>query len=96
MDEKIPAEPLLQRQEAAWEWGDVVLDSEGSVWQRASPDDQEQGWPWRHGADITYDFVHVLPVVSEGSHREDDPARPLTLLVRQGRPVGMVVVGDDH
>jgi rhodanese-related sulfurtransferase len=71
--------------EPAWQHGDVVLDAAGEVWTRASARDEAQGWPWAHGAATT--LCHGRPYSSEGSSSEEQPVRPLTLLVRSGSAV---------
>jgi len=73
--------------EPVWEPGDVVLDAAATIYQRADEQSVEEGWPWHLGATSTYDLRHNLPVAPEGGHSEDDPVRPLTLLVRRGKAV---------
>jgi hypothetical protein len=76
-----PADPAAEE----WQHGDVVLDDRGLIWTRAHPLHQEQGWPWAFGADTT--LAYGTPYASEGGHPEHAPARPLTLLVRNGKAV---------
>jgi hypothetical protein len=68
-----------------WEHGDVVLDARSRIWTRAREIDAVQGWPWATGADAT--LSHGKPYATEGGHPEEAPARPLTLLVRNGKAV---------
>lgn len=69
-----------------WQPGDVVIDNRGNLYSRASEDDADQGFPWGYvsGATRTADGQAWVP---EGSLEEGFPVRPLTLLVREGRPV---------
>ncbi|MGW5259668.1 hypothetical protein ACWEQG_01755 [Microbispora sp. NPDC004025] len=69
-----------------WQSGDVVLDNRGNLYARASERDAGQGYPWGYvsGATRTVDGQAWVP---EGSLEEGFPVRPLTLLVREGRPV---------
>jgi hypothetical protein len=78
--------------EPAWEESDVVLDANADIWQRACPDDVAQGWPWHLGVDSAWDFRYDIGASGEGGHREDDPVRPLTLLVRRGKAVQTIVM----
>ncbi|MEU5242226.1 hypothetical protein ACH4UR_37240 [Streptomyces lydicus] len=70
--------------EPTWQYGDVVLDAVGEVWTRASTREREQGWPWAHGAATTL-ISQGHPYSTQGGSREDEPVRPLTLLVRNGK-----------
>jgi hypothetical protein len=74
---------LAPREE--WQHGDVVLDARGEIWTRASERDQEKGWPWASGASTT--ISRGLPYAAEGGLSEEAPARPLVLLVRNGKAV---------
>lgn len=76
--------------EPAWLPGDVVLDADGDVWQRASEEDAAAGWPWHQG--VEYVRSHGMVEVPEGATADKELARPLTLLVRAGQPVQTVVV----
>ncbi|MCZ1012052.1 hypothetical protein [Streptomyces lydicus] len=69
--------------ESPWQHGDVVLDAAGRVWTRASAHDEDQGWPWARGAETTR-TVQGRPCCTKGGSTEEAPARPLTLLVRNG------------
>ncbi|MEN4464155.1 hypothetical protein VXE65_19130 [Mycolicibacterium conceptionense] len=72
--------------EPAWQAGDIVLDSAGGIYQRASAEDIADGWAWCEGAEAALDkFGRTY--VPEGSVDEHKPVRPLTLVVRDGRPV---------
>ncbi|WP_149037870.1 hypothetical protein [Kitasatospora sp. MBT63] len=68
--------------------GDLVLDGEGGLYVRASAEDEERGWPWAYASDSGVPLESEQP--NEGTLGEDHPKRPLTLLVRSGRPVGGV------
>lgn len=59
-----------------WRTGDLVIADDGQLWQRANEESVAEGWPW------------APPEGSEGSMHESHPPRPLTLLVRDGKPVG--------
>lgn len=61
-----------------WRVCDVVLDTAGHLWTRSDHPD----WPWDYGAKD----VSTPP---SGSAEEARPPRPLVLLVRGGKPVGM-------
>lgn len=64
--------------------GDHVLDAAGNLWVRASEDDAAKGWAWGYPAESVG--------IAEGAVREGHPARPLVLLIRDGKPVGGVRV----
>ena len=66
--------------------GDVVLDRYGLLWTRADVQDQASGRPWARG--VGAGPALGRPFQAEGDSAEDDPARPLVLLVRDSRPVG--------
>ena len=84
--ERAAADPL----ELAWQSGDIVLDRVGGIYQRASAEDIADGWAWCEGAESALDKFGGT-YVPEGSVDEHLPARPLTLLVRDGRPVQTIV-----
>jgi hypothetical protein len=69
-----------------WQPGDVVLDAQGDLWTRSAQHDVDQGWPWAY----TYGSGRSVP---EGSVSESCPARPLTLLIRGGKPCAITVPG---
>ncbi|MGI5216289.1 hypothetical protein [Nocardia sp. CA-290969] len=77
-----------------WQHGDVVIDDTGYIWQRADDADVARGWPWAHGATVTVRDGH--PISGEGAVEESAPVRPLTLLVRDGKPVNTIVVPRDN
>ncbi|TLF96837.1 hypothetical protein FEK35_27500 [Nocardia cyriacigeorgica] len=79
---------------APWQYGDVVIDDTGYIWSRADDEDVARGWPWAHGATQTVRAGH--PIAGEGSVEESAPVRPLTLLVRNGKPVNTIVVSSDN
>ncbi|QLE71122.1 hypothetical protein FGW37_05455 [Streptomyces rectiverticillatus] len=64
--------------------GDVVMDANGDLWQRARDEDVAKGWPWAYMTEGLGD--------AEGGLEEEHPARPLRLLIRDGRPLGGVQV----
>ncbi|MFB8290626.1 hypothetical protein [Kitasatospora purpeofusca] len=70
--------------------GDLVLDGEGGLYVRASAEDEKRGWPWAYASDSGVPLESEQP--NEGTLGEDHPKRPLTLLVRGGRPVGGVTM----
>lgn len=59
-----------------WRRGDMVVDNAGQVFWRADARSVAEGWPWAHSES------------ADGAVAEDAPRRPLTLLVRDGKPVG--------
>ncbi len=68
-----------------WQPGDIVLDADRGLWCRAEQRDVAQGWPWAYApsrAPRRQD--NNIP---EGAVAEKDPVRPLTLILRDGRPV---------
>ncbi|WP_406318371.1 hypothetical protein OHA77_13365 [Streptosporangium sp. NBC_01639] len=69
-----------------WQPGDLVIDIRGRVFVRASGEDERFGRPWGYPRRDTLD-ISGRPVVPEGAVGEDEPTRPLTLLVRHGRPL---------
>ncbi|GIF75662.1 hypothetical protein [Asanoa siamensis] len=71
--------------EEHWETGDIVLAADRSLWCRAHHDDIAQGWPWAYAAE--YAPRRSGGSVPEGAVEEHVPVRPLTLLLRDGRPV---------
>ncbi|WP_157536194.1 hypothetical protein [Kitasatospora mediocidica] len=67
-----------------WQTGDLVLAADGHLWVRAYPEDVAKGWAWAHSTEQVG--------ASSGAVEEEYPERPLTLLVREGKPVGGVRV----
>ncbi|MEU1813212.1 hypothetical protein [Micromonospora aurantiaca (nom. illeg.)] len=68
-----------------WQTGDIVLAADRALWCRARDEDIAQGWPWAYAGDHAPRSVgDHLP---EGAVEEQRPVRPLTLLLRDGRPV---------
>jgi len=65
-----------------WRTGDLIFDANGDLFQRADEDQVAQGWPWGSAESRS------------GSVDEAHPRRPVTLLVRDGRPIGGVEVDD--
>ncbi|MGN9786943.1 hypothetical protein ACTMTF_36355 [Nonomuraea sp. ZG12] len=85
----VPA-PVVPGVVAAWpeQWqpGDLVIDIRGRMFVRASGEDEGFGRPWGYPRHDTLD-MSGRPVVPEGAVEEHEPIRPLTLLVRHGRPL---------
>ncbi|MET8870127.1 hypothetical protein ABZW11_44945 [Nonomuraea sp. NPDC004580] len=76
-----------------WQPGDLVVDADGRLFSRAGADDQARGLPWARPRDVARrDDGGVL--VPDGEVGEQTPARPLTLLLRDGRPVLPAVPAD--
>jgi antitoxin (DNA-binding transcriptional repressor) of toxin-antitoxin stability system len=67
--------------EENWQPGDVVLAADAAIWTRATARSIGCGWPWRLGA------RGPAGVIPDGRQAEDEPVRPLTLLVRDGKAV---------
>lgn len=65
-----------------WRTGDLILDAAGGLFQRADEDQVAEGWPWGYAES------------SSGSVEEGHPRRPLTLLVRDGKPIGGTEIDD--
>jgi hypothetical protein len=66
-----------------WREGDVVLDADGLIWERGDPKDIIAGRAWLLiGFDMGYQVAS-----------DDEPMRPLTLLVRDGKPYPTVPGG---
>ncbi|MEU8360132.1 hypothetical protein AB0C27_29385 [Nonomuraea sp. NPDC048882] len=77
-----------------WQPGDLVVDADGALFTRAGAgEDAERGLPWGRPAEVTRrddGGVHV----PEGVVAESVPVRPLTLLLRDGRPALPAVPAD--
>jgi hypothetical protein len=69
-----------------WQPGDLVVDADGGLFTRASAQDQDKGLPWGYPHGVAR-HVDGRTHVPEGEVGESVPARPLTLLLRDGRPV---------
>ncbi|MEV0150320.1 MULTISPECIES: hypothetical protein [unclassified Nonomuraea] len=76
-----------------WQPGDLVLDAEGGLFARAGLGDEAAGRPWGYPRDQVR-LVTGETHVPEGRVPETTPARPLTLLARDGRPA-LPAVPDD-
>ncbi|WP_433257878.1 hypothetical protein ACQPYK_21760 [Streptosporangium sp. CA-135522] len=76
-----------------WQPGDLVLDAEGGLFTRAGLKDAAVGRPWGYPGDQAR-LVTGETHVPEGSVSETTPARPLTLLARNGQPA-LPAVPDD-
>jgi hypothetical protein len=74
-----------------WQPGDIVLDATGYLFQRADPARTPD--PLRVWGDVNDGRV-TRPV--KGKIEDDCPERPLTLLVRDGKPVGGLVVSEQE
>lgn len=70
---------------ATWRPGDVVLDADGNLRVRSA----RPRWVWDYP-----DEGRTRSHVPEGGLEEHDVPRPLTLLVRDGLPVGGRVVDE--
>lgn len=78
-----------------WEPGDIVLDSNGSIYCRSNDtSEQERQWPWHVGCQ--YAPVRGETPLPEGSVDEDHPVRPITLLVRNGHRVPNDTIPEEH
>ncbi|MFI6179800.1 hypothetical protein ACIA8R_29945 [Nonomuraea sp. NPDC051191] len=77
--------PVVVPTPEEWQPGDLVIDNDGRLFVRATPQGEEAGWPWGYPTEHAraYDGGPVAP---DGSVEEGYPTRPLTLLVRDGRP----------
>jgi hypothetical protein len=79
----------MTNQRERWEPGDIVLAADRSLWCRAQDHDVAQGWPWSSGPSTAPKDGQA---VREGHAAEDDPVRPLTLLVRNGKPAAQILI----
>jgi hypothetical protein len=76
---------IIEVLEPAWQVGDVVIDGKGDLYTRQvpTPGDGERypwcvgGWRWHEGDDDGF----------PDSWPEDQPQRPLMLIVRDGKRV---------
>lgn len=68
-----------------WQPGDTVMDQKGQMWTRVDPRDGA------HHVRLRWAYV-ATP--STGSVEEEWPTRPMTLIVRGGKPVGGIEVDD--
>jgi hypothetical protein len=66
-----------------WKPGDLVLDAKGDLWVRS----EHPKWVWDYPGDAGLRDAEGRLYFPEGAVEEDYPARPLTLLVREGSPV---------
>jgi len=67
--------------------GDWVIDANGNVYVRSD----HEGWPWDYASDsgARYEYegqTHTR--VPSGAVEETYPQRPLTLIIRDGYPIG--------
>jgi hypothetical protein len=70
-----------------WQPGDVILSADGHLYVRVSEELTVGGmWPWHEGVS------EVTPGTYEGSTADADLKHPVTLLVRDGQPLGGVTV----
>ncbi|MFF3249768.1 hypothetical protein ACFYWP_01890 [Actinacidiphila glaucinigra] len=70
--------------DSTWKPGDVVLDAEGNL--RVRSEHPKWVWDYPNEGSLRDRFGHLT--FPEGGLEEKDVPRPLTLLVREGRPVG--------
>jgi hypothetical protein len=82
--------PASARDWLPWQPGDVVLTAAGDILTRAHGDSAAEGWPWSVGAQ----YVHLPGTGPSGGWSDDQATRPLTLLMRGGRPLGGAVIND--
>jgi hypothetical protein len=72
-----------------WQPGDVILSADGHLYVRAREELTVGGmWPWHEG------LGDVASETYEGGTADADLKRPVTLLIRDGRPLGGVTVDD--
>ncbi|CDR15074.1 hypothetical protein [Streptomyces iranensis] len=74
---------------ATWQPGDVVLTSKGELRVRAS---NNPVFPWGDPSQILWGGFGETHF--EGGYADEDTDRPLTLLVRNGVPVGGLVINE--
>jgi hypothetical protein len=87
---------MSQQNEAAssgdvlpWRPGDVILSADGHLYVRVREEHTVGGmWPWHEGVG------EAVANTVEGSAADADVTFPVTLLIRDGRPVGGVTVDD--
>lgn len=73
--------------EEKWYAGDLVLDAAGILWIRSSDQGVAEGWPWSYTGGW-----HPCDLHAPGGDRpEEEAVRPLTLLVRGGKPVRTII-----
>lgn len=74
-----------------WKPGDWVIDAVGAVWVRADEDGAAQGWPWGYPPETARRTVQggTFITTPSGAVEESKPARPLTLLIRDGQPANL-------
>jgi hypothetical protein len=78
--------------DATWKPGDVVLDAKGDIRVRS----EHPKWVWDYPNEgSTRDALGRL-MVPEGGLEEKDVARPLVLLIRDGRPIGGQLVEENE
>jgi hypothetical protein len=72
-----------------WRPGDVILSADGHLYVRAREERTVGGmWPWHEGVG------EVVANTVEGGTADADVKHPVTLLIRDGRPVGGATVDD--
>lgn len=72
-----------------WQVGDVVIDARGWLYQRGEPVDSREGI--RTWGTVKPD---LSPQVSGWLLPDDLPQRPLTLIIRDRKPVGGIEVSE--
>lgn len=78
--------------DATWKPGDVVLDAKGNIRVRSG----HPKWVWDYPNEgSTRDALGRL-AIPEGGLEEKDVARPLVLLIRDGRPIGGQLVEENQ
>lgn len=75
-----------------WQPGDVILSADRRLFIRSGDGSTGGGrWPWHEGVE----YVPAGgPGGPEGGTPDEDVRRPVTLLIRAGRPLGGVVTDD--
>ncbi|MEV6350977.1 hypothetical protein [Actinoplanes sp. NPDC051851] len=76
-----------------WQTGDIVLAADRQLWCRADEADAAEGWPWAYVH--SYAPRQHADHLPEGAVDEHTPARPLALLLRDGRPTIQTAPDDD-
>jgi hypothetical protein len=74
--------------DATWQPGDVVLDAEGNLRIRSTH--PQYVWDYPNEGSLRDRFGNLM--LPDGGVEESDVARPLTLLVRNGQPVGGLLI----
>lgn len=77
-----------------WQPGDVILSADRSLYIRVCDDNSGGGrWPWHDGVDCVPTDGYPTP---EGGTADYLVQRPVTLLIRDGKPLGGVTIDDQR